>query len=102
MKQLKITYFEDVAKLRIAFNEEFNNFIDKYVDYKNIRDIDLFFFPVILSDHFFVICINIKSKRFDIIDNSLSENTKKQPLLKYGNVPVKLVSKLTELLIYTY
>lgn len=81
--------------------EDIDIFVRDFVYHKSIRDISLFFFPIIASEHFYVICINIKLKRFDIVDNSIrDEHYKEMPLLKYNNVPEKLVRIITYLHIF--
>nr|GMD55791.1 uncharacterized protein LOC108225702 [Ipomoea batatas] len=49
--------------------------------------LDLMFFPMIASEHSYVICFNIKNQRIDIIDNSSKSVTND---LKYGSVPSDL------------
>nr|GMC49034.1 phospholipase-like protein [Ipomoea batatas] len=59
------------------------------VPHIKLSALDLLFFPMIASEHSYVICFNIKSYRIDIIDNSSKSVTN---YLKYGSVPSDLVS----------
>ena len=45
-------------------------------------------FPIVESDHYYVIGINLKNPRFDILDSVKSEDG----LKKYGYTPQNLVS----------
>ncbi|CAH9107496.1 unnamed protein product [Cuscuta europaea] len=46
--------------------------------------IDLFFFPIMQMRHYYVICINIKRKRIDILDNSSARVSNRD---KYEEMP---------------
>nr|GMD93431.1 ulp1 protease family, C-terminal catalytic domain-containing protein [Ipomoea batatas] len=47
-----------------------------------------FFVPIIAYEHIYMICMNVKNSRIDIIDNSTVE----QPIdVKYGTIPGVLV-----------
>ncbi|CAH9107494.1 unnamed protein product [Cuscuta europaea] len=51
--------------------------------------IDLFFFPIMQMRHYYVICINIKRKRIDILDNSSARVSNRD---KYEEMPATVVS----------
>nr|GMC68121.1 uncharacterized protein LOC109155335 [Ipomoea batatas] len=63
----------------------------------NLEYIDLFLFPIVHSEHYYVLTINVKNKRFDILDNSSAESPKNE---KYGDVPTTLVMLLSKFHIY--
>nr|GMC66490.1 uncharacterized protein LOC109162486 [Ipomoea batatas] len=54
----------------------------------NLEDIDLFLFPIVHFEHYYVLTINVENKRFDILDNSSAESPKNE---KYGDVPTTLI-----------
>ncbi|KAK1380013.1 hypothetical protein POM88_026757 [Heracleum sosnowskyi] len=45
-----------------------NHFFEKYPNAK-IKDYDLIFFPILASEHFYLVCLNLKAKTWDVIDN---------------------------------
>ncbi|KAL3633452.1 hypothetical protein CASFOL_022214 [Castilleja foliolosa] len=60
-------------------------------------EIDLFIFPIYQADHIYIICVNIKGGRVDIVDNSLSMQN--MPLRqKYGTIPAMLAKYLVTFL----
>nr|GMC66476.1 uncharacterized protein LOC109158392 [Ipomoea batatas] len=61
----------------------------------DIIDVDLIFFPVLRHGYYFLICINIKASKVEIIDNKalVPGVTKKD---KYGDCTNLLVDELTE------
>ncbi|KAL3622606.1 hypothetical protein CASFOL_034017 [Castilleja foliolosa] len=64
----------------------------------DFEKIELFFFPIIQSDHFYVICINMKWKRVEIIDNS--DALDNDPIeAKYQHVPATLVELFLKFLV---
>nr|GMC46609.1 hypothetical protein DM860_007366 [Ipomoea batatas] len=65
------------------------------VPHIKLSALDLLFFPMIASEHSYVICINMKSYRIDIIDNSSKSVTND---LKYGSVPYDLKYMVMEYL----
>nr|GLL37358.1 uncharacterized protein LOC109155335 [Ipomoea trifida] len=52
-----------------------------------------FVFPIVHSQHYFVLTVNVKNKRFDILDNSSSDSLGNE---KYGDVPTTLKTMLAE------
>lgn len=48
-----------------------------------------FVYPIFHSSHYYVISINVKNPRFDILDNSAADVGIEE---KYGNIPSDLVS----------
>nr|GMC73458.1 uncharacterized protein LOC109158994 [Ipomoea batatas] len=63
----------------------------------DINDADLIFFPVLRHGHYFLICINVKASKLEIIDNKslVSGVTMKD---KYGDCTTLLVTALKEYL----
>nr|GMD52449.1 uncharacterized protein LOC109158392 [Ipomoea batatas] len=63
----------------------------------DITDADLIFFPMVRHGHYFLVCINIKASKVEIIDNKalISGVTKKD---KYGDCTNLLVISLKEYL----
>ncbi|KAL3653260.1 hypothetical protein CASFOL_002941 [Castilleja foliolosa] len=62
------------------FNDNLNAEI-RIVDGLNVKDIDMLFFPICQSDHFYVICFDLKLKHAEILDNS--------PALDNGDITTK-------------
>nr|GMD89966.1 uncharacterized protein LOC109158392 [Ipomoea batatas] len=61
----------------------------------DINDADLIFFPVLRHGHYFLICINVKASKLEIIDNkSLIRGVTMKD--KYGDCTTLLVDELTE------
>ncbi|KAH6779963.1 hypothetical protein C2S52_011200 [Perilla frutescens var. hirtella] len=57
---------------------------------KDIRSIEMFFFPIYHAAHFYVICFDLRLFEINVIDNSIQQND--QPLrVKYGSIPTLLV-----------
>ncbi|KAL3618811.1 hypothetical protein CASFOL_037334 [Castilleja foliolosa] len=55
----------------------------------NVKDIDMLFFPICQSDHFYVICFDLKFRRAEILDNSPAlENA--DITTKYSHIPTTL------------
>nr|GMD48528.1 uncharacterized protein LOC109149952 [Ipomoea batatas] len=54
----------------------------------NCATVDMFFFPILDANHCYVMCINTRTRRFDIIDNSSLLTTKKA---KYKEIPDDLI-----------
>ncbi|KAL3617425.1 hypothetical protein CASFOL_037746 [Castilleja foliolosa] len=81
--------------------QQFSDNLKSEIDPANVVDlekIDLFFFPIIQSDHFYVICMNMKWKRVEIIDNS--DALDKHPIeAKYQHVPATLVDSFLKFLV---
>ena len=55
-----------------------------------VEEIDLYFFPVYMSQHFYVVCYNVRDMTCHYIDNKVVAG-----MDKYTKVPEKLVSALT-------
>nr|GMD78489.1 uncharacterized protein LOC109158392 [Ipomoea batatas] len=63
----------------------------------DINDADLIFFPVLRHGHYFLICINVKASKLEIIDNkSLVRGVTMKD--KYGDCATLLVTALKEYL----
>nr|GMC63016.1 uncharacterized protein LOC109158392 [Ipomoea batatas] len=63
----------------------------------DINDADLIFFPVLRHGHYFLICINVKASKLEIIDNkSLVRGVTMKD--KYGDCTTLLVTALKEYL----
>nr|GLL27242.1 uncharacterized protein LOC109158994 [Ipomoea trifida] len=63
----------------------------------DIKDADLIFFPVLRHGHYFLICINVKASKLEIIDNkSLVRGVTMKD--KYGDCTTHLVTALKEYL----
>jgi len=77
------------------FVENANSSLKNFVQYDNIGEIDLFFFPAFHLEHYFLICVNLKRKRIDYIDNSSAAHGKGlQAFVKYDDLPFKFVSDI--------
>nr|GMD16039.1 uncharacterized protein LOC109158392 [Ipomoea batatas] len=64
----------------------------------DINDADLIFFPVLRHGHYFLICINVKASKLEIIDNkSLVRGVTMKN--KYGDCTTLLVTALKEYLV---
>nr|GMD79464.1 uncharacterized protein LOC109162486 [Ipomoea batatas] len=46
----------------------------------NLQDIELFVFPIVHSEHYYVLNRNVKNKRFEILDNSSAESPKNEKM----------------------
>nr|GMD03570.1 uncharacterized protein LOC109146919 [Ipomoea batatas] len=56
--------------------------------YGDFKEVDLMFFPIIRSEHYFLLCFDFRRYRFEIIDNSSSSKPKKD---KYGECLIDMV-----------
>ncbi|KAL3644388.1 hypothetical protein CASFOL_012320 [Castilleja foliolosa] len=59
------------------------------VDGLNVKAIDMLFFPICQSDHFYVICFDLKLRRAEILDNSPSLEDA-DITTKYSHIPTTL------------
>nr|GLL41967.1 uncharacterized protein LOC109175178 [Ipomoea trifida] len=84
--------YGDNALRTKRFTERMDNEI-KQTEGLNLQDIELFVFPIVHSHHYFVLTVNVKNKRFDILDNSSSDSPGNE---KYGDVPTTLKTMLAE------
>nr|GME07165.1 putative ulp1 protease family, C-terminal catalytic domain-containing protein [Ipomoea batatas] len=73
---------DDEARLE-QFKENLHHELQPVAHVK-LPALDLMFFPMITSEHSYVICFNIKNQRIDVIDNSSKVVSSDQ---KYGKVP---------------
>nr|GMC68360.1 uncharacterized protein LOC110922773 [Ipomoea batatas] len=78
--------YGDNALRTKRFTERMDNEI-RQTEGLNLQDIELFVFPIVHSQHYFVLTVNVKNKRFDILDNSSSDSPGNE---KYGDVPTTL------------
>nr|GMD81317.1 uncharacterized protein LOC109162486 [Ipomoea batatas] len=78
-------YGDDALRTK-RFTERMDNEI-RQTEGLNLQDIELFLFPIVHSHHYFVLTVNVKNKRFDILDNSSSDSPENE---KYGDVPTTL------------
>nr|GMC88985.1 uncharacterized protein LOC109168900 [Ipomoea batatas] len=61
--------------------------------YEDLRKVDLMFFPIIRSEHYFLICFDFRRFRMEIIDNSSSPGSKSS---KYGESLIDMQDMLQE------
>nr|GMC93856.1 uncharacterized protein LOC109171666 [Ipomoea batatas] len=61
--------YGDDALRSNRFSERMDDEI-RLIERLNLEDIELFVFSVVHSKHYYVLTINVKNKRFDILDNS--------------------------------
>nr|GMC82520.1 uncharacterized protein LOC109168900 [Ipomoea batatas] len=61
--------------------------------YGDFKEVDLMFFPIIRSEHYFLLCFDFRRYRFKIIDNSSSSKPKKD---KYGEWLIDMQDMLQE------
>nr|GMD03338.1 uncharacterized protein LOC109168900 [Ipomoea batatas] len=61
--------------------------------YGDFKEVDLMFFPIIRSEHYFLLCFDFRRYRFEIIDNSSSSKPKKD---KYGECLIDMQDMLQE------
>ncbi|KAL4591856.1 hypothetical protein LXL04_004830 [Taraxacum kok-saghyz] len=74
------------------FETRVNTHLDNYPDFGDILISDLVFFPVLQSEHFYLIVFNIKRIECAVIDNSLVD----VPMdAKYGSAPLDMVDFFT-------
>ncbi|CAH9138354.1 unnamed protein product, partial [Cuscuta epithymum] len=64
--------------------------------HSDIASFDLFFFPVMQIHHAYVICVNTKLKRVDIIDSSSARVSMKN---KYGDMPARMLRMFVKYLL---
>nr|GMC49166.1 uncharacterized protein LOC109158392 [Ipomoea batatas] len=85
-----------MEKKKQNFYERMTYEIDR-LENLDINDADLIFFPVLRHGHYFLICINVKASKLEIIDNKslVSGVTMKD---KYGDCTTLLVTALKEYL----
>ncbi|CAI9301167.1 unnamed protein product [Lactuca saligna] len=79
--------------LKVVVSENFHDSTDGYKKILNIKDIDMVFFPVVISAHIFVIVFNLKKPSIEILDNSAVEGDYEA---KYG-VLLKPLAKMLDL-----
>nr|GMD60403.1 uncharacterized protein LOC109155335 [Ipomoea batatas] len=84
-------YGDDTLRSK-RFSERMDDEI-KRTEGLNLQDIELFVFPIVHSEHYYVLTINVKNKRFDILDNSSAESPKNE---KYADVPTTLKTMLAD------
>ncbi|KAL3638093.1 hypothetical protein CASFOL_017963 [Castilleja foliolosa] len=70
------------------FNDNLNAEI-RTTDGLNVKDIDMLFFPICQSDHFYVICFDLKLRRAEILDNSPALEDA-DITTKYSHIPTTL------------
>ncbi|KAL3649826.1 hypothetical protein CASFOL_006229 [Castilleja foliolosa] len=59
------------------------------VDGLKVENVDMFFFPICESNHYYIICFDLKLQRSEIIDNSTSGES--EPVnVHYSNIPASL------------
>nr|GMD81212.1 uncharacterized protein LOC109162486 [Ipomoea batatas] len=78
-------YGDDALRSK-RFSERMDDEI-KRTEGLNLQDIELFVFPIVHSEHYYVLNRNVKNKIFDILDNSSAESPKNE---KYADVPTTL------------
>nr|GMD28507.1 uncharacterized protein LOC109146919 [Ipomoea batatas] len=61
--------------------------------YEDLGKVDLMFFPIIRSEHYFLICFDFRRFRMEIIDNSSSPGSKSS---KYGESLIDMQDMLQE------
>ncbi|KAL3630673.1 hypothetical protein CASFOL_023657 [Castilleja foliolosa] len=59
------------------------------VDGLKVENIDMLFFPICQSNHYYIICFDLKLQRSEIIDNSTSGESKPVDV-HYSNIPASL------------
>nr|GMD05896.1 uncharacterized protein LOC109162486 [Ipomoea batatas] len=84
-------YGDDALRTK-RFSERMDDEI-RQTEGLNLQDIELFVFPIVHSQHYYVLTINVKNKRFDILDNSSSESPGNE---KYADVPTTLKTMLAD------
>ncbi|GKB92960.1 hypothetical protein Tco_0979097, partial [Tanacetum coccineum] len=82
---------KDLVARRESFDENIN-IVLKQAKRKNFNDVNLVFFPTIKmskkSNHFYVICFNLKTSEIEIIDNI--DNGIDDIKTRYGGFPYAL------------
>ncbi|KAI3782292.1 hypothetical protein L2E82_12332 [Cichorium intybus] len=76
-----------IEKRYKMFVDRMNEYIEKYKQCTNFKDVDLVFFPVLEFEHYYLIVFDLKKSQCVIIDNMFSEESLE---VKYGNVPSDL------------
>ncbi|KAM0021484.1 putative papain-like cysteine peptidase superfamily [Helianthus debilis subsp. tardiflorus] len=51
------------------FTQNLDQWLEQF-KVKSIRDFDLLFFPILASEHYYVLCFNLKTSKIVLIDNS--------------------------------
>nr|GMC94553.1 200 kDa antigen P200 [Ipomoea batatas] len=74
--------YGDNALRTKRFTERMDNEI-RQTEGLNLQDIELFVFPIVHSHHYFVLTVNVKNKRFDILDNSSSDSPGNESMEMY-------------------
>ncbi|XP_074343147.1 uncharacterized protein LOC141680976 [Apium graveolens] len=81
-KMSRFAAFDDNMDLVIKMVNEMHN---KQYD---VKDFDMFFFPIYDSGHHYIICYNMKKTRLEIIDNRVQTAGVEET---YGDLPARLV-----------
>ncbi|XP_022022638.1 uncharacterized protein LOC110922724 [Helianthus annuus] len=53
----------------LMFTQNLDQWLEQF-KVKSIRDFDLLFFPILASEHYYVLCFNLKTSKIVLIDNS--------------------------------
>ncbi|KAL3626839.1 hypothetical protein CASFOL_029318 [Castilleja foliolosa] len=77
-----------MGQRQALFNDNLNAEI-RTVDGLNVKAIDMLFFPICQSDHFYVICFDLKLRHAEILDNSPSLEDA-DITVKYSHIPTTL------------
>nr|GMD81527.1 ulp1 protease family, C-terminal catalytic domain-containing protein [Ipomoea batatas] len=88
-----IVLFEKIVKLKLARFSETLAADFALGPYKTLGHVHLLFFPILQQNHFYLLCLDFKFKRLEIIDNSAL--TQPTPV-KYGNTPENVKLLLSE------
>ncbi|GJU75747.1 ulp1 protease family, C-terminal catalytic domain-containing protein [Tanacetum coccineum] len=99
MTQHSVEMGKDLVARRESFDENIN-IVLKQAKRKNFDDVNLVFFPTIKtskkSNHFYVICFNLKTSEIDIIDNI--DNAIDDIKTRYGGFPCALMESFIDYL----
>ncbi|GJY60878.1 ulp1 protease family, C-terminal catalytic domain-containing protein [Tanacetum coccineum] len=97
MTQHSIEMGKDLEARRDSFDKNID-IVLKQVKRKNFKDVNLVFFPTIKmskkSNHFYVICFNLKTSEIDIIDNI--DNGIDDIKTRYGGFPCALMESFID------
>nr|GME18955.1 ulp1 protease family, C-terminal catalytic domain-containing protein [Ipomoea batatas] len=85
--------FKKIDKLKLASFSKALGADFALGPYRTWGDVHLLFFPILQLNHFYLLCVDFKIGRLEIIDNSAST---KPTRLKYGDTPENLKLLLTE------
>nr|GMD12669.1 uncharacterized protein LOC109168900 [Ipomoea batatas] len=88
------TIISPTADLAVRL-EWFTKRLDKVLQlapHINCATVDLFFFPILKSNYYYVLCVNTKRRRFEIIDISSVASSNKD---RYGDIPDDLIYLLS-------